>query len=273
MRTPATASVIAVEAAVAAVVVVVAAAGVSGPAWLLVAGLAGHGFKDLWQHRSHFVANTRWWPPFCLVVDWVVAAILVLLIAVGEESKGDQRAGHRPHVDSSAPGHLADVGTAGGLEHELLGGQGADERLLACLLLHADTPVAWRARWRLSPDRPAVGWHRVIPDWLVSLWDPDTTRSASATARPQQTAIRRPSWPQAATGRRPARLPHRHRLVQAMRTSACSPMPWRSGPAPCGPRSSSVHPTWPPWISCTSWARSPPPAATSVTACSASDRV
>ena len=27
--------------------------------------LAGHGLKDLWQHRSHFVANTRWWPPFC----------------------------------------------------------------------------------------------------------------------------------------------------------------------------------------------------------------
>jgi hypothetical protein len=48
-----------------------------------VAGLAGHGFKDLWQHRRHFVANTRWWPPFCLVVDWVVAAILVVLIAVG----------------------------------------------------------------------------------------------------------------------------------------------------------------------------------------------
>ena len=75
--------VIAVEAAVAAVFVIVAAAGVTGPAWLLVAGLTGHGFKDLWQHRSHFVANTRWWPPFCLVVDWVVAAILVLLIAVG----------------------------------------------------------------------------------------------------------------------------------------------------------------------------------------------
>jgi hypothetical protein len=75
--------VIAVEAAVAAVFVVVAAAGVTGPVWLLVAGLAGHGFKDLWQHRSHYVANTRWWPPFCLVVDWVVAAILVVLIAVG----------------------------------------------------------------------------------------------------------------------------------------------------------------------------------------------
>jgi hypothetical protein len=58
-------TVIAVEAAIAAVFVIVAAAGVTGPAWLLVAGLTGHGFKDLWQHRSHFVANTRWWPVGC----------------------------------------------------------------------------------------------------------------------------------------------------------------------------------------------------------------
>jgi hypothetical protein len=63
--------------------VVVAAAGVTGSAWLLVLGLTGHGFKDLWQHRSHYVANTRWWPPFCLVVDWLVAAILIVLIAAG----------------------------------------------------------------------------------------------------------------------------------------------------------------------------------------------
>jgi hypothetical protein len=75
--------VIAVEAAIAAVFVVVAAAGVTGPAWLLVAGLAGHGVKDLWQHRRQFVANTRWWPPFCLVIDWVAAAILLALISVG----------------------------------------------------------------------------------------------------------------------------------------------------------------------------------------------
>ena len=75
--------VIVVETVVAAAFVVVAAAGVTGPAWLLAAGLAGHGFKDLWQHRHHYVANTRWWPPFCLVVDWVAAAILVVLLAVG----------------------------------------------------------------------------------------------------------------------------------------------------------------------------------------------
>jgi hypothetical protein len=36
-----------------------------------------------WQHRTHFVANTRWWPPFCMVVDWVVAAIIVAEIAAG----------------------------------------------------------------------------------------------------------------------------------------------------------------------------------------------
>ena len=75
--------VVAVEAGVAAVFVIVGAAGITGPAWLLVAGFVGHGFKDLWQHRTQFVDNTRWWPPFCLVIDWVAAAILVVLIAVG----------------------------------------------------------------------------------------------------------------------------------------------------------------------------------------------
>ena len=75
--------VIAVESSVAFAFVVVAAAAVTGSPWLLVAGLAGHGLKDLWQHRSHFVANTRWWPPFCMVVDWVVAAIIVGEIAAG----------------------------------------------------------------------------------------------------------------------------------------------------------------------------------------------
>jgi hypothetical protein len=63
--------------------IVVAAAAITGSPWLLVAGLAGHGFKDLWQHRTHFVANTRWWPPFCMIVDWVVAAIIVGEIAAG----------------------------------------------------------------------------------------------------------------------------------------------------------------------------------------------
>ena len=77
------AKIIAVESSVTFAFVVVAAAAVTGSPWLLVAGMVGHGLKDLWQHRSHFVANTRWWPPFCMVVDWVVAAIIVGEIAAG----------------------------------------------------------------------------------------------------------------------------------------------------------------------------------------------
>jgi hypothetical protein len=75
-------TVIVVESGVAALFVVLAAAGVTGSAWLLVLGFTGHGLKDLWQHRSHYVANTRWWPPFCLIVDWVVAAVIAVLISV-----------------------------------------------------------------------------------------------------------------------------------------------------------------------------------------------
>jgi hypothetical protein len=75
--------VIAVESSVATVFVVVAAAAVTGSAWLIVAGLTGHGVKDLWQHGSHYVANTRWWPPFCCATDWVAAAIVAGAIVTG----------------------------------------------------------------------------------------------------------------------------------------------------------------------------------------------
>ncbi len=68
---------------VAAAFVVLAAASVTGPAWLLVLGYAGHGAKDLWQHRRRYVAQTRWWPPFCLVVDWIVALVIAMEIVAG----------------------------------------------------------------------------------------------------------------------------------------------------------------------------------------------
>jgi hypothetical protein len=75
--------VITVETGVAAAFVVIAAAGVTGSPWLLVGGLAGHGLKDFGQHRTQFVRNTRWWPPFCATVDWVAAGILAIAIARG----------------------------------------------------------------------------------------------------------------------------------------------------------------------------------------------
>ena len=77
------ANVIAVESTVATGFVIIAAAAITGTPWLLVVGLAGHGVKDLWQHRTHFVSTTRWWPPFCLVVDFVVASIIAVEIVAG----------------------------------------------------------------------------------------------------------------------------------------------------------------------------------------------
>jgi hypothetical protein len=53
---------------------------VTGSAWLIVAGLAGHGLKDLWQHHNRFVVNTRWWPPFCATVDFVAATVIAVAI-------------------------------------------------------------------------------------------------------------------------------------------------------------------------------------------------
>ena len=75
--------VIAVEAAVASAFFLIAAASVTATAWLLVLGYAGHGLKDYWQHRRQFVVNTRWWPPFCAAVDFLVALVLVVEIVAG----------------------------------------------------------------------------------------------------------------------------------------------------------------------------------------------
>jgi hypothetical protein len=75
--------IIAVESSIAVAFVLLAAAAVTGSAWLLVLGYTGHGIKDFWQERNHYVAGTRWWPPFCAAVDWLVAAVLLIEIAVG----------------------------------------------------------------------------------------------------------------------------------------------------------------------------------------------
>jgi hypothetical protein len=69
--------VIATEIGVASAFVVLAAAAIKWP-WLVVIALVAHGIKDAWQERTQFVANTRWWPPFCLVVDFVAAALIAI---------------------------------------------------------------------------------------------------------------------------------------------------------------------------------------------------
>jgi hypothetical protein len=77
------AHVVAVETVVASAFVVTAMAAPAVSPWLVVAGLAGHGVKDAWQHRTQFVAGTRWWPPFCAAVDFVAAALIALAITSG----------------------------------------------------------------------------------------------------------------------------------------------------------------------------------------------
>jgi hypothetical protein len=75
--------IIVVECGVAMAFVVVAAAGITGSAWLLALGFAAHGFKDAWQERAQYVSRTRWWPPFCAAVDWVVALVIGIEIVAG----------------------------------------------------------------------------------------------------------------------------------------------------------------------------------------------
>ena len=81
-------TVIAVEAGVATSFIIVAAIAVTSSPWLVVIGLVAHGIKDLWQYRTRFVANTRWWPPFCLIVDLVAASVIAVLLLTGADFNG-----------------------------------------------------------------------------------------------------------------------------------------------------------------------------------------
>jgi hypothetical protein len=76
-------SVIAVECVVALTFVVLASVGITASPWFLVFGFAAHGVKDAWQERRQYVSGTRWWPPFCAAVDWVVALVIAAEIAAG----------------------------------------------------------------------------------------------------------------------------------------------------------------------------------------------
>ena len=81
-------AVIAVEVLVAFAFVVCATVAMASFPWLIVIGLVAHGLKDLWQHRTQFVVGTRWWPPFCLVVDAVAAALTAALLVTGFDLRG-----------------------------------------------------------------------------------------------------------------------------------------------------------------------------------------
>ena len=69
------------ESGVMAVFVIAAVAGFKGSAWIIVAGLAGHGLQD--AVHSHIVANAGvpvWWPAWCLAYDVGAAGGLAWLL-------------------------------------------------------------------------------------------------------------------------------------------------------------------------------------------------
>lgn len=79
------AKVIVAESVVVAAFVIVAATAVTATPWLVVALYVAHGIKDLWQHRTQFVRGTRWWPPFCLAVDFAVASVIAAQLLLGAQ--------------------------------------------------------------------------------------------------------------------------------------------------------------------------------------------
>ena len=76
-------NVIIAESTVVIAFFIAAAFAVMVTPWLVVAMYLAHGAKDLWQHRTHFVRGARWWPPFCLAVDFTVAAIVAAQLLAG----------------------------------------------------------------------------------------------------------------------------------------------------------------------------------------------
>ena len=72
------------ELALMAVFVIAAVAGFKGSAWIIVAGLAGHGLHD--AVHGHIVANAgvpAWWPAWCLAYDAGAAGALAWLLRSG----------------------------------------------------------------------------------------------------------------------------------------------------------------------------------------------
>ena len=69
------------ESILMTVFVIAAVAGFKWSAWIVVAGLAGHGLQD--AVHGHIVANAgvpAWWPAWCLAYDVGAAAALAWLL-------------------------------------------------------------------------------------------------------------------------------------------------------------------------------------------------
>ena len=75
--------VVVAECVVAMSFVVLATVGITASPWFLVFGFASPWVKDAWQEHRQYVSGTRWWPPFCVAVDAVVALTIGIEIVMG----------------------------------------------------------------------------------------------------------------------------------------------------------------------------------------------
>ena len=73
-----------IEAIAASAFFVLAVLGLWLTPFLLVAGYLGHGIWDIAHHpRGIHTKIATWWPPFCLVYDWVVGTFLYWSLITG----------------------------------------------------------------------------------------------------------------------------------------------------------------------------------------------
>ena len=64
-----------------------AVAGFTGNAWLVVAGLAGHGIFDALHERLRLASSVpSWWPAFCLAFDVTAAVFVAPLVIRGRSA-------------------------------------------------------------------------------------------------------------------------------------------------------------------------------------------
>ena len=76
------------ESAVMALFVIAAVAGFKASAWIIVAGLAGHGLQD--AVHGHIVANAgvpAWWPAWCLAYDVGAAGALAWIVVARDAGR------------------------------------------------------------------------------------------------------------------------------------------------------------------------------------------
>ena len=83
--------IVALESVLMSVFVIAAVAGFKGSAWIVVAGLAGHGVFD--AVHGYILENPGvppWWPAWCLAYD-VGAAACLAWIVVRSRTGSDER--------------------------------------------------------------------------------------------------------------------------------------------------------------------------------------